>query len=391
MKTAGSQDFISKSNREVYLDLVKFFAMIMMVAGHSFFELANPDTYSLNLFPWNWWNFARGKTAPTFLFLSGAVHVFANFKNSTTGISNQLLKKRINMALILLLIGYLLNSPINSIDDFYNINDEKLRIFLQVNILQIFGIGLFILALIYKFANNPNKVFIYSFVLAIISTLIAPFFIHNDLEFLPLFIRNYFNYKSGSVFVIFPYISYLLFGTCFGVISYKTKQKNKINKSQNFIEKSVSNYNFLISAVLLIISGIFITKIMIYCGIKLDLRSSTGILIRNLGIIMLILFIIKNIKIQSKKLINLISILSKRAIYIYVIHLFIIYGIGNLRGLKHFYGHNFNPIPALGVSILVIILSILITLFIDYLIMKNKIKHFLISSIILYWIYFLLQ
>jgi hypothetical protein len=366
--------------------------MIMMVAGHSFFELALPESYNFDIFPWSWWNFARGKTAPMFLFLSGAVHVFANFKNSTSGISNHLLKKRIVLALMLLGIGYILNSPINSINDIFNITDEKLFIFYQVNILHIFGVGLFLLALVYKFSRSPQQVLIYCFSIAILSSIAAPIFIHNSLSFLPLFIRDYLNYFGGSIFVLFPYISYLFFGTCFGIISWKIIQKSKNNETDNnFLENAVKGKYFALSAIILIIIGSILTKIMIYSGLKLDLRSDTGTLIRNIGIIFAVLYLMKNIKISSQFFRKFITILSKRAIYIYVIHLFIIYGIGNIHGLKYYYGNSFSPLPAFAISFGVIISSILLTVLIDYSISSRTIKYYLFGAFILYWVYFILQ
>jgi len=392
MLKAGNLNLQNPNNREVYLDLAKFFAMIMMVAGHSFFEIALPESYNFDIFPWSWWNFARGKTAPMFLFLSGAVHVFANFKNSTTGISNHLLKKRIGLALMLLAIGYILNSPINSINDIFNITDEKLYVFYQVNILHIFGIGLFFLALVYKFSRSPNQVLIYCFSIALLSSLVAPIFIHSGLSFLPLFIRDYLNYFGGSIFVLFPYISYLFFGSCFGIISWRIIQKTKNNETVNtFIEKAFKGKYFALSAFILIILGSILTKIMIYYGLKLDIRSDIGTLFRNIGIILAVLFLMKNIRINSQFFRKFITILSKRAIYIYVIHLFIIYGIGNIHGLKYYYGNSFSTLTAFGVSLGVIISSIILTLLIDYSIRFKTIKYYLFGAFILYWVYFILQ
>lgn len=382
----------TKSNREVYLDLAKFFAMIMMVAGHSFFEFANPLTYDFKVFPWDWWNFARGKTAPMFLFLSGAVHVFANYRNSTESISNDLFFKRVRMSIVLIIIAYTLNSPINSFSEIFSIEPQKIENFLQVNILHIFGVGLLMLALVYKFGKNIHSVLVISSLLGIITMIVAPITVNHNLQFIPIGFRNYLNYYGNSLFTIFPYTSYLFFGTVFGIL-LKLYKMNKISLVQeNFLNKLKSaDLILLMAGIVLIFSGIGITKLFILNDLKFDMRSDIGVVIRNIGIITSVLFIAKKIEIKSNKFKNIITILSRRAIYIYVIHLFIIYGIGNIQGLKAYYHNAFKPFEAFLMSILVIFSTIIITLLVDKF-LKNKIFIAILTSIIiLYSINFMLQ
>lgn len=392
---SGNLEIQIKSNREVYLDLAKFFAMIMMVAGHTFFELANPAFYDFKLFPWDWWNFARGKTAPTFLFLSGAVHVFANFKNNSTGLSSSVFQNRITMALLLLVIGYTLNSPINSFSEIFNISELRLNNFFQVNILHIFGIGLFILALVYKYSKSDQTVLQMSIFLATIVIIISPFLVNADLHFLPKIISNYFNYQNGSIFTITPYISYIFLGTVFGILLRRKllEQRQLMIIDNEALSKSKFRLglSILIAALLLIVLGIAITKTFIAFGFSIDLRSDIGIVVRNSGIILLIIFVARLIKVNNQKLVWLISTLSKRAIFIYIIHLFIIYGIGNISGLKHYYSKLFEPQSAFMMSILVIISSIMITLLLDKLIKYKIFVRISIGILVIYSIIFLLQ
>jgi len=371
---------------------VKFFAMIMMVAGHTFFEMANPETYNINLFPWDWWGFLRGKTAPTFLFLSGAVHVFANFKSGAAEISKEAFHRRIVMSLVLLVIGYTMNSPINSFSELFSVSDSKLHLFFQVNILHIFGIGLFILALIYKFGKSPQNVLYISLAFGIATIVLAPIAVSSELDYLPVFIRNYFNYKAGSIFTLLPYIAYIFMGTVFGILlrNFKISQNN-IPPKQNGLNKYSLNILMLFSSIILIVSGIIITKLCIAGGMGIEMRSDTGAVTRNLGIITALIFLARQIKINSLKFQSLITTLSRRAIYIYIVHLSFIYGIGNIHGLKFYLHNQFSPPSAFLISFGVIISSILITLLIDKSLKYKISKMIYLLIFIIYSIVFFVQ
>ncbi|MFA5511749.1 MAG: heparan-alpha-glucosaminide N-acetyltransferase domain-containing protein [Candidatus Kapaibacterium sp.] len=373
-----------QSKREVYLDLAKFFAMIMMVAGHSFFEFADPRYYNLNEFPWNWWNFARGKTAPVFLFLSGAVHVFANFKANNSVIDGTTFLRRVKMAFSLLVIAYVLNSPINFLSEIYQIQESKLDKFFQVNILHIFGVGLLLLALIYRFAGSRESVLKICLMLGITITGLTPIISNADLSCLPPALSNYLNYQGGSIFAVFPYLSYMFFGTVFGIWL-----KNSLASSKIF--RIRLGAKILLAGTFLIIIGIIITKLTIYSGFEVKLRTDIGVVIRNTGIILFLIAAARQIKFSDLTLVGVISTLSKRAIYIYVIHLFIIYGIGPLAGFKHYFGKMFTPLEGLIASLLVIILSILLTLLTDYLLKFRVTKYIFLSILGIYSIYFLIN
>jgi len=379
---------IPKSNREVYLDLAKIFAMLMMVLGHSFFELANPLYYNLNEFPWDWWTFARAKTAPMFLFLSGTVHVFANYKNEIGAIGNKLFRKRLLLAVILLMVGYLLNSPINTFSDIFNVNEFRLSKFYEVNILHIFGVGLSLLALLYRL-GNIDFVFKSSLYLGIFSALISLLTINISFDQIPVFMANYLNYKNGSLFVLFPFISYLFWGTCFGILLKKGSQHNE--NSNRELNKFLNSPKKLLAGIILIILGVIVIKTITLASVNISLRSNPGVLIRNIGIIITLLFIFKQIKVRSALIKKITLILSARAIFIYVIHLFLIYGIGNFYGLKHYFGKSLTLTDAFVMSFVVILITLSTTFIVDYILKTSRLKFYLLIPLIVYWIYFFIN
>ena len=59
--------------RVVAVDIVRVFAMVMMLQGHTLDVLLRPDCRFT--FWYNWWLFCRGFTAPMFMMLSGFAFV----------------------------------------------------------------------------------------------------------------------------------------------------------------------------------------------------------------------------------------------------------------------------------------------------------------------------
>ena len=144
-----------KSNRLASLDLARVLAMLMMIQGHTIYATANPSLIDTSIWYWDIWSFLRGFTAPVFLTVSGAVHVFANKRDEYGRLSNQVAIRRINIALLLLFVGYMLVFPAGRIYDVFFVEHKYWLNFYKVNILQLFGSTLLLaLALFYIYKKE---------------------------------------------------------------------------------------------------------------------------------------------------------------------------------------------------------------------------------------------
>ncbi|MBR3090375.1 MAG: DUF1624 domain-containing protein, partial [Bacteroidetes bacterium] len=83
-----------QSSRIPSLDIARLLAMLMMVQGHTIYCLLDTNIINSGLWYWNTWTFIRGITAPVFLMVSGAVHIFANKRNEYGKIKKETIKKR---------------------------------------------------------------------------------------------------------------------------------------------------------------------------------------------------------------------------------------------------------------------------------------------------------
>jgi len=347
----------NNSSRLTALDFTRFFAMIMMMQGHVIYELASPNTIDYSTFGWSVWNFIRGLTAPTFLFISGAVNVFANKRLEDGSLGKDIIWKRIKIAIMLLIIGYLLVFPAAKVYDLQFVSEDSWRIFFSVNILQLFSVSLLLLLTLFIVTKNNKKLGYVSLFLALLIVFASPF-VHKVhwFDYLPEFFAAYLSSEHGSLFPVFPFSAYLLFGASFGV----WLQSIDRNRRNEFLMKTCWKIG---------VPTILIGYPMMLLFNKVDvpfvdvMRVSPGFFFIRIGLVMTIISIMTYIYNLTKPLGKYYSMFGKKAIYIYVIHLMLIYGSPISVGLAKY----FRSQLTLEYSILAALFVIFATLGIVYL------------------------
>jgi uncharacterized membrane protein len=355
----------TQSNRLPSLDLARILAMLMMIAGHTFFSLVNPQLININDFPWSWWNFLRGVTAPIFLTVSGIVQVFANKRDESGKLSGKTIEKRLKTGLNLMFIGYLLMFPAHNL---YNINYVPKSIyhtFLSVNILQLFGVTLLFVLLEFILTRNNKSLFKISLISALFIIILNPI-VHRIDWFLvlPYGIASYLDPSKGSFFTIFPFSAYVFLGVSIGTIL----QKVEATKRLDFImQKS------------LILAPILLAIGLIFSYFDSNVFHNTGDLyIAGIGIFILrlccvaIMFYITGL---LTKIFNQYEqyfiFFGKKSLYVYVTHMIILYGSAISPGLNTFFGGHLS-IPLAFLNILIVLASTLAFTYLINIYKKNS-------------------
>ncbi len=306
------------SQRLSGLDLARFLAMVMMIQGHVIYALAAPDVVNTSVFPWNIWHHVRGLTAPVFLFVSGAVHVFANKRDEEGKVPSKTVFRRIRMSLLLIFIGYILQLPVSKFWHIFSAQSYLLTKFYQVNILQLFGVSLLFLICIFVITRKDRTFGIISFIVAFCITFINPY-IHNVDWFgiLPEYFASYLNSKRGSIFPIFPFTAFLFYGAAFGSILKSIKPENRTTL-------------VILWGIILGISFFFLNYLIRYFHIAEEYITgplgSITLTLDRLSFVFLIISATSFIYLLTPKLANIYSMFSKYALFIYIVHLMILYG-----------------------------------------------------------------
>lgn len=358
------------SNRLTALDFTRLFAMIMMMQGHTIYELASPGTIDYSSFGWQVWNFLRGLTAPTFLFISGAVHIFANKRLDDGSLGKDTIWKRIKTALMLIVIGYLLVFPAAKVYDLYFVSEEGWRVFFSVNILQMFGVSLLLLLSFFILTKSNQNLAIISIVSATFIVFLSPL-VHKIhwFDYLPEFFAAYLSTEHGTIFPIFPFTAYLLFGAAFGV----WLQNIPVEKRTDFLLKKCWKIGLplilLGYPLMLVFSKVHLPYIDAF-------RVNPGLFFIRLGFVLMTISFMTYIYKLTQPFGKYYSMFGKRAIYIYIIHLFIIYGSPATVGLVKYFRSQLNLEFSILAAIFVVVSTLLITYLYENLINKHRVAKF---------------
>jgi uncharacterized membrane protein len=373
----------NNSNRLFGLDFARLIAMLMMVQGHTLFALLDINIINSGKWYWDFWTFVRGLTAPVFLMVSGAVHIFANKRDENGIFPNKIAKKRIKICLMLLIVGYLLQFPVNNIYDLVFLDTNNLYNFFKVNVLQMFSATLLFLTLLFKITKNNKQLGIFAFIFGNLILLASHFVLQiNWFDFFPAAIASYFSMSYGSIFPLFPFSGYLLIGTFVGYLLQKQAAENR----NFYLIKTL----FLLGIPYLII-GYFVDNWYVNQGFRIigAAKIGLGVTIIRVGLTMWVIALASLFSVFLQKFQKSVSMLSKRAIFIYVIHLLIIYGSPITPGLRHLF-FNIDIFTAFYCAFFVIFFSVLLVYLYDLTNKSEKIKQFYKFFIVALLIYLLL-
>lgn len=198
----------STKRRIVFIDLMRAYAILMMLQGH-FIHALLADEYRVMESVWfSSWAFMRGMTAPIFFFASGLIFVFLLLKDQRPFRENQRVQKGLRRGVQLLFIGYLLRLCFPQLLFGY-VSPDLLR----VDVLHCIGLALLSLVGLFwvsQYTRLPLP-------LLLILGASAAFFFYFDVKetdssALPLALENYLNSENGSVFTPVPWVGYTLLG-----------------------------------------------------------------------------------------------------------------------------------------------------------------------------------
>ena len=352
-----------KKHRIIFIDLMRAFAVIQMVQGHTVDALLAPEFRSEQFPVYFIWNFMRGMTAPIFMFTAGTVFTYLfrlvdePFKN------NPRVKKGIFRFLLLVSIGYLLRYPTYTIFDFSDVTQDRLNIFFAVDVLQLIGFGLLfvIMAVYFSEKLKISDTVIFS-TFALFFFFATPFISKIYwMDFLHQAIAGYFYTGTGSLFPLFPWAGYVILGGVLG--SYLAK--NPLVFKTNRFSFNLALFGFaliLVSEVSVFITGK-------YFGYYYETSSYTpDTIVFRVGFVLVLNSLVSYISQKIESIPRIIILVGRNTLLIYVVHLMILYGSAWNPGLSVLFG------SSLTVSFTIFTALIMITLMAFMVLLLSKFK-----------------
>ena len=356
-----------KKHRIIFIDLMRAFAVIQMVQGHTVDVLLGPEFRSDNYPVFFLWNFLRGLTAPIFMFSAGTVFTYLFRLVDEPFFKNPRVKKGFYRFLLLVGIGYILRYPTYTVFDFSDVTKDHWDIFFTVDVLHLIGFGLlFVMICAYvaeKLKLSDTTVFTF---LALFFFIATPFIVKiNWLDYFPQPIAGYFYGGTGSLFPLFPWAGYVVLGGVLG--SYMAR--NPLVFKTNRFSLNLALFGFaliFVSEVSILITG----KYFNYYFLPTSYTPDT--IVFRVGFVLVLNSLVSFISQKIEYIPKIIILIGRNTLLIYIVHLMILYGSAWNPGLILLFGNLLNVPETIFFALLMITLMILMVISLSKLKIRNK-------------------
>ncbi|SDS19996.1 Protein of unknown function [Polaribacter sp. KT25b] len=321
--------------RLYFIDIIRAFAILMMLQGHFIDTLLATEYRDLTSIPFSIWSYFRGITAPTFFTISGLIFTYLLLKAKERGETNLRMRKGLIRGFFLIFVGYLLRIPfLRWITGDFN------TYFLVIDVLQCIGLSLILIVTLYFLCAKNTLIFsVTNFFLGIIIFLTERMYYDLNYENIPIVFSNYISKNNGSIFTIIPWFGYVAFGAFIATLfhGYLKKPKFKTNIIFSF---------FVTGCVLIFYSSHILVSIYKLTHIEIFLKSASyNYLFTRLGNVLIYFAFFYALEKYLK--FPLVLKIGQKTLSIYVIHFIIIYGSFTGLGLNTIIGRNLTPIQAI--------------------------------------------
>ena len=342
------------TSRLIFIDIIRAFAICMMLEGHFIDGLLAPEYRDENNLFYATWHYIRGMTAPVFFTVSGFIFTYLLIKEQNPakmGWNHVRVQKGVRRGINLIIIAYLLRANILNLftPDYTDMNVRR------VDVLHCIGLSLLFLIAFYLLTyrrKNRLRMSIMLLGTTFVAFFFEPIYSHLTYEYLPMALANYFTKENGSVFTIFPWFGYASLGGFMGFLFYKNRENPHLYRNMIIW--------YILLGVILITFPYWMGKIADTLQIhSLQLLAHGDYLIKRIGNVLLFfaLFMILRHVITSPTL----QKIGQNTLSIYVIHYIILYGSFTGMGLYRYFHDQLTPWQAIIGAILFVVVTILIT------------------------------
>ena len=335
--------------RYLFIDLLRFVAGFFMIQGHVFDALLSPQVKSASWYYVH--DFFHGFIAPMFLFASGVAFGIATIRSWDQHIvSGDRVRRRSWKFLALMAVGYALHLPYFSLrKTITSASFLETKAMFQVDALQCIGITLLILQGA-VFLLKKNELFIRWVAFGAAVTIFASPTVWS-LHFgnrLPLAIAAYFNAENGSWFPLFPWAAYILCGVLFG---------HFFLKAQSYREKVATVVKYVAASAGLAVVALLALRFPFDFYPPHDYwKSDPSIILVRLSVVSLVAAGIFLAERYIHPFARIPSIMGRESLFVYVVHLLIVYGSVMGPGLNVYIGPTLSLVQALEATILVFVI-----------------------------------
>ncbi len=217
----------AKSKRLDFIDLLRGWAVIVMVETHVFNATLTVAIKSDELF--GYIAFINGLVAPSFLFASGLAYAITTRRKITDYLSfGRPLFKQLGRLFFVLALGYLLHLPKFNYAQIVAVTEERpWRIFFQADVLQCIAASLIFMQMLLLLLKSERRLYLTLTAITIGVICLTPIIWGIDFwPILPAILAGYTNgthFQNFPGFPLFPWSAFLFAGAIFGYAYLRAK------------------------------------------------------------------------------------------------------------------------------------------------------------------------
>jgi uncharacterized membrane protein len=323
-------------NRLAFIDLLRGWALLVMIEVHVFNAFIVPAMKTTS-----WYhalNFINGLVAPSFIFISGFVFLLASQRKlESFRTYGSAFWKQIGRIGLVWGIGYFLHLPFFSFRRMITeTTEEGWLSFYQVDVLHCIAFGLlvlFISRLLIRNSRAYRRFLLTGGLFVVFATMFV--WDYDFLNWIPASISAYINGQHYSLFPLFPWLAFMLFGGYFAS-GYITAREQK--KEKEFI------LHFALAGAILFVACMIGLELQSSLHIvSIDIRANPIFFFERLGIVMLLLTACWFYADYRKTEESIVLVVGRESLMVYTAHLLVIYGrFWNERSLAFYYGMTFS-------------------------------------------------
>jgi len=329
--------------RYLFIDLLRFVAAFFMIQGHVFDAVLSPELKAHSSYYMH--DFFHGFVAPAFLFASGVAYGISTMRKWDEHIVWGLkVQRRLGRFLGLIAIGYALHLPYFSLrKTLREASAEEMKALLQSDVLQCIGVTLLLLQIGVLLTKNKK---VFGWIVAAAAALVifsSPILWSARLSGrLPAALVSYLTPENASWFPLFPWSAYILWGVLFGCIFAKVR-----DPIQAIFRSAAINIGILVVA-----WGVMYLPFDLYPAHDFWKSNPSMFFVRSsvVSIVASFIFLVEH---WSGIAPHFPSLMGRESLFIYIVHLVIVYGSVLNRGLAQRIGPTLPLFQTLGIFALV--------------------------------------
>lgn len=206
--------------RLVFIDVLRAYAILMMLQGHFVDTLLAPAFRNPESIVFSTWSFMRGMTAPVFFTVTGLVFIYLMMRDGRPLSENTRVNKGLRRGLFLVGVGYLLKFNFLAF-----LKGYISSWFWAADVLQVIGFALMALVGVAALRERVGgSLTLWMLVLGTVTFFADAYFSAATWDNAPRLLAHYLTTKYGSNFVLVPWLGYAFYGGALGTLLSRRPQ-----------------------------------------------------------------------------------------------------------------------------------------------------------------------